>query len=63
MRGSIIREVSCRLLVLCLLFRQEPREGDDVCVDRLLLTLAVTIGCHTVRLGMLRACGKETSEV
>jgi hypothetical protein len=45
-----IREVSCRLFVFRLLFRQEPCEGDDVGVDRFPRSsaFAVTVGSHLV---------------
>jgi len=41
---SCVREVSCRLLVLCLLFGEKSRERNDVCVD--LLRLAAAAGSH-----------------
>ena len=41
---SCVREVSCRLLVLCLLFGEKSRERNDVCVD--LLRLATATGSH-----------------
>jgi len=49
-----IREVSSCFFVLCLLFSQEPRQGDNICIDGLGAnstrattdTIAIAIGSH-----------------
>lgn len=39
------REISCGLLVFCLLFCEESSKGDDICVDLLLLN-SMSVGSH-----------------
>jgi hypothetical protein len=48
------RKVTSRFVMLCLLFGQEAREGDNVCIDLLSpgpLGCSVTIGRHCSKAG------------